>query len=205
MAHSREILFLFLTIFLTTTAMQLRAQDLGAMEERVKQLNGYVQDLLEDKANQKKQIEALAKEIQGLRDHQQNQPTTTYASQEDLRDQAKKLQELETKRKADRELILKELDKLGKAIAGGPSSKPAKPTKPPANSGSPDNSSPSELPDKAVEHTIAAGDTLSNIAAAYSKEKGVKVTIEQIRKANPGIKDDKLKVGQKVLVPLPEK
>ncbi len=198
-------IIIFLTIFVATTTIQLRAQDVAAMDERIKQLRGHVDDLLEDKANQKKQIEALAKEIQALRDHQQNQPTTTYASQEDLRELAKKLQELDTKRKADRELILSEIAKLGKASTGSSSSKPPKVTKAPAASGSPDNSSPTNLPDKAVEHTIAAGDTLSTIAAAYSKELGVKVTTEQIRKANPGIKDDKLVVGKKILIPLPEK
>ena len=34
---------------------------------------------------------------------------------------------------------------------------------------------------------------------------GITLTTDQIRKANPGIKDDKLKPGQKILVPLPEK
>lgn len=175
------------------------------MDERIKQLRGHVDDLLEDKANQKKQIEAMAKEIQSLREHQQNQPTTIYASQEDLRELAKKLQELDAKRKADRELILKEIEKLGKASSGGAGAKPPKATKAPVTSGAPDTSSPGKLPESAIEHTIAAGDTLSTIAAAYSKEKGVKVTTEQIRNANPGIKDDKLIVGKKLLVPIPEK
>lgn len=197
-------IIVFLTIFATTTAVQLRAQDVTALDERVKQLRGHVDDLLEDKANQKKQIEALAKEIQALREHQQNQPTTTYASQEALSKLAEKLQELDTKRKADRELILKEIEKLGKATSGGTASK-VKPPKTQPNPNPPNNPNPGNLPDKAIEHTIAAGDTLSTIAAAYSKEKGVKVTTEQIRRANPGIKEDKLRVGQTILVPLPEK
>ena len=198
-------IFIFLTIFAVTTAAPLRAQDAAAMDERIKQLRGHVDDLLEDKANQKKQIEALAKEIQALREHQQNQPTTTYASQEDLRKLAEKLQELETKRKADRELILKEIEKLGKATSGSSNSKSTKPTKAATPTTLPDGSNSCKLPEQAIEHTIAAGDTLSTIAAAYSKEKGVKVTTEQIRRANPGIKEDKLRVGQKVLVPVPEK
>ena len=122
-------IIIFLTIFVATTTIQLRAQDVAAMDERIKQLRGHVDDLLEDKANQKKQIEALAKEIQALRDHQQSQPTTAYASQEDLRKLAEKIQELDTKRKADRELILSEIAKLGKASTGGSSCKPVKPPK----------------------------------------------------------------------------
>jgi ribosomal protein S15P/S13E len=197
-------IIIFLTIFAVTLALPIRAQDVAAMDERIKQLRGHVDDLLEDKANQKKQIEALAKEIQALREHQQNQPTTAYASQEDLRKLAEKIQELDAKRKTDREVILKEIAKLGQATTGGTPPK-AKPPKSQPNPTTPENPNPSNLPDKAAEHTIAAGDTLSTIAAAYSKELGVKVTTEQIRKANPGIKDDKLIVGKKILIPLPEK
>jgi LysM repeat protein len=188
-------IFLLLTVLTTMATLPAPAQDVAALEERVKQLNGYVQDLIEDKANQKKQIEALAKEVQSLRDQQQSQPKGNYASQEDLRALAKQVQDIEDKRKSDREVILKEIENLGKA-----SSKAARPIKPVVN-----NSSSGDLPDKAIEHTIASGDTLSTIAAAYSKEKGVKITLDQIRKANPGVKDEKLKVGQKILVPIPEK
>jgi len=175
--------------------LQGTAQDVAALEERVKQLNGYVQDLLEDKANQKRQIEALAKEVQGLREQQQNQPKGNYASQEDLRALAKQVQEIENNRKSDYEAIVKQIENLGKAA-------PARARSPKANSG---NSTSNDLPDKAIEHTIASGDTLSTIAAAYSKEKGVKITVDQLRKANPGVKDDKLVVGKKLLVPIPEK
>lgn len=163
------------------------------MDERIKQLNGYVQDLIEDKANQKRQIETLAREIQALREQQQNQPKTSYASQDDLRSLAKQVQEIENNRKTDREVILKAIEKIAKA--------PVKPTPPPAKP-SP-GSSRTELPEKAVEHTIAAGDTLSTIAAAYSKELNAKITTELILKANPGTDPRKLQPGQKILVPLP--
>lgn len=182
-----------LTIFAVTTTLPLRAQDVAALEERVKQLNGYVQDLIEDKANQKRQIEALAREIQALREQQQNQPKTSYASQDDLRGLAKQVQEIENNRKTDREVILKAIEKIAKA--------PVKPTPTPIKP-SPGNPR-TDLPEKAVEHTIAAGDTLSTIAAAYSKEMNAKITTELILKANDGIDPKKLKVGQKILIPLP--
>ncbi|MBP9903131.1 MAG: LysM domain-containing protein [Verrucomicrobiota bacterium] len=186
-------IIIFLTLFVVTAAFPLRAQDVTALEERVKQLNGYVQDLIEDKANQKRQIELLAREVQTLREQQQNQPKTSYASQEDLRGLAKQVQEIETNRKTDREVILKAIEKIAKT--------PVKVTPPPprANAGS----SQVDLPEKAVEHTIAPGDTLSTIAAAYSKEMNAKITTELILKANDGIDPKKLKVGQKILIPLP--
>ena len=41
------------------------------------------------------------------------------------------------------------------------------------------------------------------IIAAY-KEKGIKITVDQILKANPGLKADKLRVGQKIWIPSPQ-
>jgi LysM repeat protein len=52
------------------------------------------------------------------------------------------------------------------------------------------------------ERTIAAGDTLSVIAAAY-RDQGIKVTSDQILKANPGLDPKNLKVGQKIFIPAP--
>jgi LysM repeat protein len=183
--------FLLLTAITTVATVQLPAQDTAALEERVKQLNGYVQDLLEDKANQKRQLEALAREVQALREQQQSQPKTSYATQEDLRALVKQVQGIEDNRKSDREVILKEIERLAKVPARAPTVKP-----------NPEKSR-ADLPEKAAEHTIASGDTLSTIAAAYSKELNAKITTDLILKANPGLDPLKLKVGQKVLVPIP--
>ena len=187
---------LLLAVLVGFSTLPLRAQDTAALEERIKQLNGYVQDLLEDKASQKRQIEALAREVQSLRDQLQSQPKGNYASPEDLRALAKQVQEIEDKRRKDREVILTEIENLGKAAARAP-----KPDKPVTRGPSPS----SDLPDKAIEHVIASGDTLSTIAAAYNKEKGLKLTTALILKANPGVDANKLKVGQKIMIPLIEK
>ena len=186
---------ILLAVLVGISTFPLRAQD-AALEERIKQLNGYVQDLLEDKANQKRQIEALAKELQSLRDQLQNQPKGNYASQEDLRALAKQVQDIEDKRRSDVELILKQLEKIAKTPAGR--------TSPPKTNA--ENARPTDgLPDKAIEHVIASGDTLSTIASAYNKEKGLKLTTGLILKANPGLDANKLKVGQKIMIPLIEK
>ena len=183
-------IFLLLMVVTTMATRNLPAQDVAALNERVNQLNGYVQDLLEDKANQKKQIEALAREVQSLREQLQNQPKGNYASQEDLRALAKQVQEVEDNRKTDREVILKAIEKIAKT--------PVVTQSPKSSSGG----SRSDLPDKAIEHTIASGDTLSSIAAAYNKEKGLKLSADIIQKANPGLDPLKLKVGQTILIPL---
>lgn len=174
---------------------QLQAQD-AATEERVKKLNGLVQDLQESKEIQRKQIENLSKEIQTLRD-QMAKPTGNYASQDDLRELAKKLQEIDDKRKADNERIIKEIEKLGKKMtsSGGRS-----PTTPPKDS--PGGNAPSDGPH--FEHIVASGDTISTIAQAF-REKGVKVTEKQILAANPGLVPEKMQIGQKLIIPKPEK
>lgn len=182
--------------------LPVQAQDVAALDERVKRLSGYVQDLQEANVNQKKQMEELMKEIHSLREQVQNQPKTAAASPDDLRELAKKIQEVDEKRKADYELIAKEIKALGKVAASSPSGRPVRPPRNESGSG---DKPMADLPKDAIEHTIAAGDTLSTIAAAYSKEKGVKITAEMIRRANPGIKDDRLIVKKTILVPIPEK
>lgn len=92
-----------------------RAQD-AAVEERLNKLSGQIEDLLAAQAEQQKRIAALAREIENLQD-QQNQAGGSFASQEDLRKLADKLQELDKNRQADKDLILKEIEKLGKTVA----------------------------------------------------------------------------------------
>ena len=60
-------IFFFLIALSLCGGRGLRAQD-AATEERLNKLNGLVQDLLEDKAHQRKQIESLSREIQSLRE-----------------------------------------------------------------------------------------------------------------------------------------
>ena len=168
-------------------SVQARSQD-AALEERVNKLNGYVQDLLAAQDAQRKQIEALSRDIESLRE-KIGQSNPNYASQEDLRSLAEKLQEIDRKREADRELILKEIEALGKT-ARKKSRASAADT--PTTSGAAN--------EKGYEYTIQAGDTLSAIVAAY-KAQGIKVTVDQILKANPGLKPTSMPVGQKVFIP----
>jgi len=165
-----------------------------AAEERYKRLNSAVEDLLAAQTEQQKRIAALAKEVESLRE-QQSRPRASYASEEDLRRLAEKIQEIDKKRADDKELILKEIGKLGKTL----SATPVKPLKPITA-----DTTPSATPNKGFEYEIKSGDTLSVIVQAYG-EKGIKVTVKQILKANPGLDEKKLQVGQKIFIPAPEK
>jgi predicted RNase H-like nuclease (RuvC/YqgF family) len=175
-----------------------RAQDAAVLQEKVARLSGYVEALEDKNTAQQKQIEALVKEVTSLREHQQAQPTTATASQEDLRDLAKKVQEIEEKRKADRAYLEKEFDRLFKLAN-------AKPTPPKSSTSKTSDAPAGDLPKDALEHTIASGDTLSTIAAAYSKETGKKITVDMILKANPGLKAERMQANKKILIPVPDK
>ena len=167
----------------------LLAQD-AALEERVNKLNGYIQDLLEDKSNQRKQLESLSREVQSLRE-QASKPSGNYASQEDLRKLAEAIKEIDEKREADKKLILKEIEKLGKLITKTP---------PPPTPGNPDAGRGKQ---EGYEHTVGPGDTISTISQAF-REKGIKVTVDQILKANPGLVPEKMPVGTKIWIPAPK-
>ncbi len=185
---------LILAVLLVAAVFPLQAQDVAALEERVKRLTGYIQDLQEENANQKRQIDTLVRELSALREQVQNRPVTASASPEDLRELARKVQDIEKNREADRAFLEQEFKRLKQiASASAGSSRPAPPTTDPAPG----------LPKEAREHTIAAGDTLLAIALAYSKDTGSKITTDLILKANPGLDPRRMQVGQKILIPVP--
>ena len=186
----KRIFFLLFTVAFGV-ATSLRAQD-AAIEERLNKLSGQVEDLLAAQALQQKRLAELAKELENLRE-QQSRPGTAYATQEDLKHLAEKMQEIDKKREADKELILREIDRLGKTVVASP--KPAKPVVPDTPQATGD--------DKGYEYVIQSGDTLSVIVQAY-REKNIKVTVDRILKANPGLDPKKLKVGQKIFIPAPK-
>jgi TolA-binding protein len=190
--------FLILTVLIGLVAVSAAAQDTALLEERVKQLIGKIENLEEANAGQKRQIEGLLKEIQSLREQQQSVPSSGFASTEDLRDLTRKVQDIEEKRKADRAFLEREFDRLAKAAG-------AKTTSPKDTSRDKPVVNTTPLPDKGVEHIVASGDTISTIAAAYSKELNAKITTALILKANPTLKPERMRVGQKILIPVPEK
>ena len=162
-----------------------------------------VQHLQEASDIQRKQIDALAKEIAALRE-QQSKPNTSYASQEDLKRLADAFKELDKKREADKQLILKEIEKLGATIASPPQAKKNTPKEPtaPVDKAGPRGAPPAN--EKGYKYIILPNDNLIGIAKKYNAELGLKLTPEQILKANPGLEERKLIVGQPIWIPAPQ-
>ena len=198
----RISIFLIACLLLITPT--LLAQDAAAAaakaereaeEERYKRLNSAVDDLLVVKMEQDKRIAALAREVESLRE-QVSKPSGDHASREELSKLAGKVQEIDKKREEDKELILKKIGELGKTLSTPNARHRAAVT----------DSPPADPADrgKGYEYEIQSGDTLSVIVQAY-RVKNIKVTVDQILKANPKLEPTKLRVGQKIWIPSPDK
>ena len=191
----KRILIWFLVLGFSVAAA--RAQD-DATQQQINELNGRIQNLTDSQTVQAKRITALEKEVSELRDKSSQPAATDTANADDLKKLADQVQEIDKKRQEDRELILKEIGKLGKV---GGSSSGRKSTPSVTTNAATGGSNPGGK-ENGYERTIAAGDTLSVIAAAY-RDQGIKVTSDQILKANPGLDPKNLKVGQKIFIPAP--
>jgi nucleoid-associated protein YgaU len=179
---------------LLSLTQALWAQD-AAVEERLNKINGHVEDLLAAQKLQQERIAELARELGNLRE-EAGKATSGFASQEEMRKLAEKLQEIDQKRVADNEKILREIEKLGRAGAVPRTEKKVQKSLPETK----EKAGASGGAEKGFEYVIESGDTLSTIALAYQKQ-GIKITSDQILKANPGLKPNSLRVGQKLSFP----
>jgi septal ring factor EnvC (AmiA/AmiB activator)/phage tail protein X len=185
-------------LILTFIAALARAQD--ATQQQLDQISGKIQDLQASLAEQGKRIDALEKKIGDLQDKLNQPGASVGASADDLKKLAEQVQEIDKKRQADNEQILKELEKLDKSLGVAPSGH--KPTP----SISTNNPTPPAADGKqnGYYYPIKSGDTLSAIAKAYrDSDKHVKVTADDILKANPGLNPKNMVVGKKIFIPDP--
>jgi septal ring factor EnvC (AmiA/AmiB activator) len=197
MVMAMKQISLFLIAFSLCAAPMGRAQD-AATEERLNKLSGQIEDLIAGQKQQKERLASFARELENLREHA-SKPTASYAAQEDLKRLADSVKEVDRKRVEDNDKIQKELLKLGKNLAAPiPTSKKSAST---TGTESPDTAKAGP-PAKGFEYVIEKNDNLSAIVKAYA-EKNIKVTTEQILKANPGLDPNRLRVGKKIFIPAP--
>ena len=198
---NRLLLIGLLLCFPLFPAPRLRAADAASIaeqqerEERYKQLRSDFEELMTTQAVLQKRIQTLADEIKALRDDK-NRPPPDLVTREDLKILAAKIEEVDKKREADNQKVLAEIEKLAKTPAP---SEPA-PKTPPKVPGV--GTTTPGATERGFEYEVQPGDNLSAIVQAYRK-KGVKVTVEQVMKANPRLNDKKLLVGQKIFIPGP--
>jgi hypothetical protein len=180
-------------------------------------------------ASQKRQIDALGNEVHKMRDEMSRQGDTLRQSSsqrpwaDDLKRLADAINEVDRKRAADGEQVVKVLTDLKRAVASSADiPKPSKSassgsrgsTGRGANSeGAGDKASekasdkPTEKPpEKALEYVIERGQSLSEVIVSFNEEakrQGYKpLTVSQVMKFND-IKDDRrVPVGAKILLPV---
>jgi LysM repeat protein len=192
----KRISFLLVTLALCA-APATRAQD-AATEERLNKLSGRIEDLTAAQEALRKQMSELTRELESVHE-QSGKPNASYARQDDLNRLAEAIKEVDRKRMDDAEKIRTELLKL-RDVLRAPLSPPKR-----ATVTSPKDTAvatSSTTPEKGFEYVIRSGDTLDAIVLAY-REKNIKVTVAQILKANPGVKAERLRVGQKIFIPAP--
>lgn len=187
---------LLLSAMTMCSTSALRAQD-AATEERINKLSGAVEDLKAANEALRKHLDALLKEVETVRE-QANKPTGNYASQESLKQLADVVREVDRKRVEDGEKVRTELLNLRKILLNQPAL--AKKTSPPPTT----ENLPSEKPQNGFEYVVQKGDTFSTIVQACREQKKLKITGEQIQKANPNLKPDKIYPGQKIFIPAPQ-
>ena len=196
----RILIFIFIAAFSASTVF---AQE-SATQQQIDQLRGQMQDLLEGQAQQGKRLNELAHDISKLSEKVNAPVLNEYANREDLKKLAEQVQDIDRKRQADKELILVNLEKLGKAGGDGPVTPKGgkkKKSDAPKTDVKPDEPAAGG-PQNGYEYQVKAGDSLGLIVKAY-RDQGVKVTTAQILKANPGLDPDKLFVGKKIFIPDP--
>ena len=173
-------------------------------EERYKRLAADLQAVQSDNEALHAKITAMEEEIQALR-AAQARPADNSGIEDQLKRLAETIQEVDKKRQADKEAISEEIRKsigeLERSLGSVPKpvhtsgAKPSSPAEPPAS-------------DKGYLYTIQDGDRLDLIVKAYNadfKSKGMKtITLKQAKEANPSVDWNRLRVGQKIVIPRPD-
>ena len=185
-----------------STAAAVAAQD--AADERYKRMAANIEALQMDNESLKAKISTLEQKIDDLR-QQLAAGANNAGLQEDLKRLAENIAAVDKKREEDKQAISEEIRKaiggIEKNLAGA-----AAPIHAPAPK------LQLEIPTPTIEsgfsYTIQEGDNLSAIVKAYNadfKTKGWKtITLKQAMEANPNVKWDHLRVGQKIIIPKPE-
>ena len=207
--------FILLAVFLLCAGRAAPAQDAAATnaaaiaaqqaaDERYKRMAADIEALQMDNESLKAKIVSLETKLDALRQQLATAGNNTGV-QEDLKRLAENIAQVDKKREEDKQAISEEIRKsiagLERSLAGAPA-----PTRAPAAKLQLDTPIPTV--ENGFSYTIQEGDNLSAIVKAYNadfKSKGWKtITLKQAMEANPNIKWDHLRVGQKIIIPKPE-
>lgn len=229
MSHRfRAVLPLLLGLSLTfCRPAGAQSVDPAVVGERLQRLSASVESLELGLASQKRQIDTLATEVQKVREESIRQgekhpwADDTKRLSDDVKRLSEAITEVDRKRIADNEQVIKVLNELKKSIAALAEAPPARaPRNDPEPRGASGNSSSKSSPkiikeqpeksepvaEKAIEHVMAKGQRLSDVIVEFNveaKKKGYQLlSSQQVMKFNKITDDRKIREGAKILLPL---
>lgn len=205
------LLFAFAPLGLgQATSSLLSSAAKAEMEEKIRRLQAELEDLktlnASLSANLNKVTTQVNKQNAALRDFAEAYKISLsdYARRDQLNQLTRSIGDVEKNRAADKKLFLEKFNELRKLILDNP----PKILHVPANPRN-DSSGRSARPDEpsGIYHTVQAGHTLMDIINAFNaelKRKGRKarVTLGQIKSANPELNPNLIRPGQKIFVPI---
>jgi LysM repeat protein len=157
-----------------------------------------------DNESMKAKIAALEQKFDDLR-QQLAASANNSGVQENLKRLAEKIAEVDRKREEDKQGIS---DEIRKSIGGLEKSLASSGSSPRSSTPRPPPVTDSTATQNGFSYTIQEGDTLLAVRKAYNtdfKSKGWKtISMQQIMDANPGVDWNRLRVGQKIVIPRPE-
>ena len=187
-----------------TTAAAIAAKE--EAEDRYQRMAADLQAVQSDNVDLRAKITAMEQEIATLRDAQAHAADNS-GIQDQLKHLADAIQEVDKKRMEDKDAIA---DEIRKSIGGletslGNTSTPTRTSRPkPAPV---DDTTPA-APVDGYSYTVQSGDRLDLIVKAYNadfvKRGYKKITLRQTKEANPKVDWNRLRVGQKIVIPKPE-
>ena len=167
-----------------------------ALIENVNRLQGQLEDLLQSYNSLKKEVDILQIELRKTRvESLKSKPDSITKS--DIEGLTKAIREVDRKRSADKELILKEIRNIARN-SNNNNSRPITTTP----------STTNRKPQKGFEHTVQSGETISAIIAAYNEQLKIegskkRIALNSVLKANPKLNPRSIQIGQILFIPDP--
>ena len=168
--------------------------------ERYRALNAKIINIIEAQElllrrqqNLDQRLEELSRDIEKLKKGD-DRNDADFVTRQELKVYVDKLKEIDEKREADKNLILKSIRDLAKIpMAPVPAPKPR-------------GNAPEDGP--TYDYTVKAGDYLGDVIKAYNAEfekQGLRsIDIRQVERANPGLDPNRINVDQVIKIPIPQ-
>jgi molecular chaperone GrpE (heat shock protein) len=176
-----------------------------AEAERYQKLSERLESLEEAYLAQQKKMDKLRKDLGARIDQTANAGEGKYVTQSQLEKLAGNVKKLDEHRITDRKEVIKSIDDLRKSLIaimkGAPATEIAEAPKP-------QKLDPSKFEKDTYEYEVQSRDNLTRIVGAYNEElfipKGHRISLGDVRAANPGMDPNKIAPGDIIRIPIPK-